>query len=175
MSIQITPETKVGELLDNFPALEATLISISPVFKRLKNPVLRRTVARVATLKQAAAIASIPAIELVNRLRKEAGQSELALDNTHEARPASEPEWLSNGKVSQTFDATPAINEGKSPMADILRKASLLKPSEIMELITPFLPEPILDKLRQLGHEVYSVNKEGFFMSYILGKKDDKH
>lgn len=51
--IQITPQTKVGELLDAFPELEETLFSLSPKFKHLKNPMLRKTVAKVATLYQA--------------------------------------------------------------------------------------------------------------------------
>jgi hypothetical protein len=46
----ITPQTKVGELLDAFPELENVLIQIAPPFKKLRNPILRRTVARVTRL-----------------------------------------------------------------------------------------------------------------------------
>ncbi|HOK52235.1 MAG TPA: DUF1858 domain-containing protein [Bacteroidales bacterium] len=43
--IPITPQTKVGELLEAYPQLEAKLLELSPKFGHLKNPVLRRTVA----------------------------------------------------------------------------------------------------------------------------------
>lgn len=44
---------RVAELLDAYPALEPVLVAQAPAFARLRNPVLRRTVARVATLEDA--------------------------------------------------------------------------------------------------------------------------
>lgn len=41
----ITPETKVGDMLDCYPELLDTLISLSDRYKNLKNPILRKTVA----------------------------------------------------------------------------------------------------------------------------------
>jgi hypothetical protein len=65
---EILPETKVGALLQAYPQLEDELIAIAPRFTALRNPVLRRTVARITTLAQAA-VAEIPTRELVDRLR----------------------------------------------------------------------------------------------------------
>jgi hypothetical protein len=50
--ITISPKTKVGELLDPFPELESVLMEMSPAFEKLKNPILRKSVARVATIQQ---------------------------------------------------------------------------------------------------------------------------
>jgi hypothetical protein len=58
--IDITPSTKVGDMLDNYPELEETLIGIAPPFKKLKNPFLRKTVAKVATLKHIASVGNVP-------------------------------------------------------------------------------------------------------------------
>jgi hypothetical protein len=44
----------VADLLDSWPELEETLVAQAPAFRRLRNPVLRRAVARVATLEPAA-------------------------------------------------------------------------------------------------------------------------
>lgn len=44
-NLEITPSTKVAELLAAYPELEAVLIGMAPPFKKLKNPVLRRSVA----------------------------------------------------------------------------------------------------------------------------------
>ncbi|MFH0843803.1 MAG: DUF1858 domain-containing protein [Bacteroidota bacterium] len=49
----ITPKTKVLQLIETFPELEEVLINAVPAFEKLKNPVLRKTVARIATLQQA--------------------------------------------------------------------------------------------------------------------------
>ena len=64
-NVVIGPETRVGDLLDAYPEAEQVLIGIAPQFKALRNPVLRRTVARVATLEQAARVAGMSARELV--------------------------------------------------------------------------------------------------------------
>jgi hypothetical protein len=40
---QISPETKIGALLEKFQDLEKPLLEMAPEFKKLKNPVLRKT------------------------------------------------------------------------------------------------------------------------------------
>jgi hypothetical protein len=37
-NIEITPSTTVNDLLEAYPELEETLISIAPPFKKLKTP-----------------------------------------------------------------------------------------------------------------------------------------
>ena len=39
MTVPIIPSMKVGQLLDEYPQLEDTLIGLSSQFKKLKNPV----------------------------------------------------------------------------------------------------------------------------------------
>ena len=72
--IIIAPKTKIAELIEAFPQLEPVLIDYVPAFEKLKNPVLRRTVARITTLQQAAAIGNVDIEDLINRLRKTVGQ-----------------------------------------------------------------------------------------------------
>ena len=67
----ILPSTRVGALLDRYPQLEDVLIALAPPFKKLKNPLLRKGVARVASLRHAAVVGGMSAGELVNRLRDE--------------------------------------------------------------------------------------------------------
>ncbi|MFH1755446.1 MAG: DUF1858 domain-containing protein, partial [Candidatus Latescibacterota bacterium] len=52
----ITPDMKVSALLEAYPELEDVLIGIAPAFKKLRNPVLRRTVAKLTSLRQAAQV-----------------------------------------------------------------------------------------------------------------------
>ena len=81
--LAITPHTTVGDLLAAYPELEAVLIARSPAFARLKNPVLRRTIAKVATLAQAANIAVMPPVDLVNELRRAVGRRRYIRDGRH--------------------------------------------------------------------------------------------
>src|SRR5690606_19201848 len=73
-NIIISPKTKVLQLIETWPQLESVLIDYVPAFSKLKNPVLRKTVAKIATLQQAAAIGNVKVEDLINRLRKEVGQ-----------------------------------------------------------------------------------------------------
>jgi len=70
----ITPKTKVYDLLAAYPELEKLLIDTIPTFSKLRNPVLRNTVAKITTLQQAAPIGNIKTEELINLLRKAVGQ-----------------------------------------------------------------------------------------------------
>jgi hypothetical protein len=48
-NIEITPSTKVNDLLDAYPEIEEILIGIAPPFKKLKNKFLRKSVAKANT------------------------------------------------------------------------------------------------------------------------------
>ena len=47
----ITLETKISEILNERPEPEHTLFELSPAFAKLQSPILRRTVARVTSVK----------------------------------------------------------------------------------------------------------------------------
>lgn len=166
--IIISPKTKVGELLDNFPELESVLMEMSPAFEKLKNPVLRKTVARVATLQQVAVAGGLNIDEIVNRLRKEAGQSS-EQEHTAGSEYLSDifPDWLDESKIIKKFDASPVINSGGSPMSAILHQAALLKAGEIFEIRTPFIPAPIIDMLKRKGYKVHCTQKKNYVLSFI--------
>lgn len=167
-NLMITPKTKVGELLEAYPALEEVLIEISPVFAKLKNPVLRRTVAKVATLQQAAIIGNMPVEDLVSRLRSEIGQS-IGSEAVEVAGylSAEPPEWFSSEKIAGHFDATKMINAGESPMNEILHRVKSLNEGEIFELITPFVPAPIIEMILERKYKVWVENKDQRTSTYI--------
>jgi DUF438 domain-containing protein len=58
--LTITPKTTVHTLLKEYPFLLDFLAGYHPEFKKLTNPVLRRTVGRMATLDTVAAQGSVP-------------------------------------------------------------------------------------------------------------------
>jgi hypothetical protein len=165
----ISPKTKVGELLDNFPDMESVLMEMSPAFEKLKNPILRKTVARVATLQQVAVVGGLRVDDIVNRLRKKVGQSageEYSVKTGYISDIP--PEWFDTKKITCILDATPIINSGGSPMREILLQTNLLKPGEIFEIRTPFIPAPIIDILKTKGFTIFSVQGEFGTKSYVV-------
>lgn len=164
----ISPKTKVGELLDAFPQLENVLLELSPSFAKLKNPILRKTVARVASLQQAAIIGGLKVDELVNRLRKEVGQDLFGGETeTAQYLVVSPPLWFNETQGVQQFDASPIINSGGSPMAEILALAKELQADKILEIKTPFVPAPIIDMLKDQGFKSFSLQQGEDVVSYF--------
>ncbi len=166
----ISPKTKVGELLDAYPQLESVLLDLSPAFAKLKNPILRKTVARIATLQQAAVVGGLRTDELVNRLRKEAGQDEeMGGEAEDSLYLVSEfPGWFDASRVTSRFDASPVINSGGSPLQEIMSLAKDLKPGDFLEVTTPFVPAPVIDMLKEKGFKVFSIEKDQRVVTYFV-------
>lgn len=166
--MDITPKTKVGELLDNYPFLEEILIEISPAFAVLKNPILRRTVAKVTTLQQASSIGGIKIEELVNLLRSKVGQEPLFGSFSDSAYLVKElPEWYNESMIVKKFDAREVIQSGGSPLNTIVEETGKLNSGEIYEFTTPFVPAPILDILTKKGFNTFSHEKEGAIINVV--------
>lgn len=166
----ITPKTKIGEMLDAYPFLEDVLMSISSTFSSLKNPILRKTVGKVATLQQASAIGGLKVEDLVNRLRVAIGLEPLFGSTADSEYLTSEnPDWLDPLRIVKSFDARIMISNGESPMNMILDDTNHLKSGEIYELITPFIPAPILDILKSRGFSITVKNEKDYYLS-LIGK-----
>lgn len=155
--VEILPEMKVAALLDHFPEVENALVEMAPEFKKLKNPFLRKTIARVTSLKQAASIAGIPAETLVNRLRIMVGQPALKGNSIKdEDYEGLQPEWLKGKEPDETFDATEFINSGGMPLGQIMGDIDRLTNGQVYLLITPMLPVPLLEKAREKAFKTWS-------------------
>ena len=164
--MEINLQTKVATLLEAYPALEDTLLELSPAFAKLRNPILRRTVAKVATLQHAAQIAGISPAGMVQALRKAAGLTNIdATDenDVDEEDDKTPPEWFDEAKIAIRFDASPIINAGESPMQEIIRLSKALKNDEILELTAPFKPSPIIDLLKLKGFQSWYFGGKSYF------------
>ena len=152
----ITPDSKLGDLLARWPALEQVLLEISPHFRALQNPVLRRTVAKVATLRQVSKVSGVPLGALVTRLRAAAGQAPLAMAEEAAAAPAARPGWATEAAVTRRLDARAAIEAGEHPMPAVMRDLAQLGPGEVYELVTPFVPAPLVEMAAEKGYVAHS-------------------
>ncbi|HRY31987.1 MAG TPA: DUF1858 domain-containing protein [Bacteroidales bacterium] len=168
-NIEITPKTRIGELLEHYPGLEPVLTGLSPAFARLKNPVLRKTLAKVASLQQAAAIGGLKVEVLVNTLRQAAGKDRFAGDTADLAYDGN-PDWFNPSRISIRFDAGPLIESGGHPLGEVMQLSKKMRPGEIMELTTPFVPAPLIDKMKEAGFEAFTIESTGTFLSYFCLK-----
>ena len=165
---EITPKTKVDDLLKEYPQLEEFLINLNPKYKKLKNPILRRTVAKIATLTQVAKIGGYDLFHLVNLLREEVGLPPLenAPAETEE-EPEEAPAWIGQ-TPRETIDANRLLDEDRNPLAEVGKALKKIGSGEVVVIESDFLPSPLIDTFKEKGYEVYAAESEdGIYLTYI--------
>ena len=163
--IIISPKTKVLHLIEAYPHLEDILIGYVPAFEKLKNPLLRRTVAKIATLQQAATIGNVKVEDLINVLRKEVGQD--MVDPVDEANYNTQrPAWFKKERLSNNLDIREMLNAGEQPVNQVVSDLDKLNPDEIYEVIAPFIPAPLIDKATSLNVDHW-IKKGGSDLYYV--------
>ncbi|MFO7653603.1 MAG: DUF1858 domain-containing protein [Candidatus Krumholzibacteriia bacterium] len=117
MSITIDAETRVGDLLRAHPELEEVLIAQAPAFAKLRNPVLRRTVAKVATLRAAAQMAGVDVEALVRVLRQAAAEITATPDPAPGVVGGEEADSRTADRVEERRAAGPPAGSPAGPPA----------------------------------------------------------
>lgn len=165
----ITPKTKVFDIIEAYPQLEEVLISYVPTFEKLKNPILRRTVGKIATLQQAALIGSVSVGDLVNHLREKIGQNAEVIEAIDEQYNYKIPLWFIENKVSMKFDVREMLANGEHPVAQVMEDLKKLPENTIYQIIAPFLPVPLIDKAASINfiHWIKKENDELYFIYFI--------
>lgn len=161
----ITPDTRVAELLERWPELEDVLLAQAPAFAKLRNPVLRRTVARVATLAQAAAIAGLHPRDLVVTLRRAIGQPvDEGLETPGGARPDHAcqvvepgpaeplPAWATARPPAAVVDLDALLAANEVPLKRVFDEAARLGSGDLLELRVSFRPVPLIERLEHHGY-----------------------
>ncbi|RJP59931.1 MAG: DUF1858 domain-containing protein [Ignavibacteriales bacterium] len=160
IKLDITPKTLVGDLLKNYPQLEDKLIEIAPVFKKLKNPVLRRTVAKVTTLKQASVVGGVSLSLLINELRNATGLDDIEAEEDIFEKIKPKPVWVEENPIIKKYDAREDLENGNHPAAKVTKDILELKENENYLLITPFIPAPLLKIMEDKGFETFTEKEE---------------
>jgi hypothetical protein len=166
----ISPRTKVLQLIEAYPQLEDILISYVPAFKKLKNPVLRKTVAKVATLQQAAAIGNVKIEDLINLLRKEVGQ-DMCEEASGSVYNTKKPDWFNENLVKKDLDAREMLARGEHPVALVMADLNVLENNSIYKLTAPFLPAPLIDKATSISIEHWVDKKSDELYNVFFYKK----
>jgi len=167
--VEIKPNVTVHNLLVAYPQLEEVMIGIAPPFRKLKNPFLRRTIAKVATLRHIASVGGVSLDVLISKLRKEVGQPDIEESFSDENYFGEQPNWFTPDKIVSTFNEAQMKDKDKMALAIILKEVKKVKRGEIIELVTSFLPAPGIDILKSKGYSVWTTKEsENVIKSYFL-------
>ena len=177
MPQEITLETKIADLLNDYEGMKEILIGINPKFKKLNNPVLRRTLGRVASVRQAAIVGNMNPKDLVDQLRKAVGQPPICQDCEIQtdacfipSPPDERPEWIDQ-EPQATLDANTLLDADKNPLAEVRKALRSLQPGQLLTLTADFQPEPLIEEFAKEGYATYTYEDEtGKFITSILQK-----
>lgn len=176
----ITAQTTVAELLKHYPDLEGILIEQAPMFEKIQSPLLRKTVAKVATLKKAAVMAGIPVERLVDTLRDAAGLAQLASSCSDESGAEAsggelstdEPVWVSTGKVAKKIDVDGMLAEGVHPLKLVMKLLEELESGGLIKIESSFPPIPLADAATQKGYLAWTgVRADGQYETFFGSPK----
>lgn len=164
---EITLETKVADLLNDYEGMKDILIKINPKFKKLNNPVLRRTLAKIAGVRQAAVVGGMEPMDLLNQLRVAVGQTPVEVEAAEKIEADNAPAWIVN-EPKESMDANELLDKEENPLAksyNILRK---MQEGEILLITSDFKPEPLIEEFEKNGHQVFSQEiAEDRFVTYV--------
>jgi len=166
---QIQPSTKVAQLLDAYPELEEVLIRMAPPFKKLKNPILRKSVAKVATLQQAAIVGRLDPSSMIDQLRRAVGLAPIDATETPSAEDylGAAPDWFDSSCVATSIDDR-AGDSDEMAITRIVKALKDLPEHQVIELKTTFLPAPGIDVARGRGFRTWTVQEQdNLYKSYF--------
>ncbi|MEO7484661.1 MAG: DUF2249 domain-containing protein [Ferruginibacter sp.] len=154
----INANTKIATLLKESPdALEA-IISISPKFNKLRNPLLRKLMAGRTSINMASKMVGCTVNDFFKKLEPlgfTVDKNIVADDNTNQKQV---PEFVQNITTADIIelDVRTEIESGKDPLNLIMKAVKPLQPGQVLKLINSFEPVPLILLLEKQGFETYT-------------------
>ncbi|MBS1508539.1 MAG: DUF2249 domain-containing protein [Bacteroidetes bacterium] len=159
----VTSDTKIGVILKARPEALEAIVSLSPHFTKLRNPLLRKIMASRATIKMACQISGCRVEDFSEKLKPFGFTFEKASVSISNTTTDHKPTFMQNLNVESIseLDVRPVIDAGKDPFKLIMGKINELKQGQIFKLINSFEPMPLIELLEQKGfkHHVEHMGK----------------
>jgi uncharacterized protein (DUF2249 family) len=149
----ITAGERVSDVLARDEALVAVFARHSPNFARLRNRAMRRVMAPLVTVEQAARIAGIPVGSLLRDLNVALGVSDTAASSPPgtAASAASPVSRRPGGAPEVELDVRPLLRAGEEPFSRIMAAVAALGAGEVLRVRATFEPLPLLAVMAKRG------------------------
>lgn len=156
--MKINAQTRVSEIIkSNTQAIDA-LVSVSPKFSKLKNPLLRKVMAPRVNLQQAARIGGVRVDDLFIVLMPLGFEIDQAKEDLNIERAEEEvPAFARNIQDADVFmiDVRPLIRSGKDPLSYILSRGKEVRDGQPFCIVNTFEPIPLIQLLEKKGFESF--------------------
>ncbi|MCC7050210.1 MAG: DUF2249 domain-containing protein, partial [Bacteroidia bacterium] len=154
----INANTKIAAILKhNADALEA-IISISPKFSKLRNPLLRKLMASRTSIGTASKIGGCTVSDFYNKLKPLGFTIDTETKEEKTLPKQAKPDFMLKLTTDNTteLDVRPILETGKDPLSIIVEKTNELPKEHTLKLINSFEPTPLIQLLEKKGYIAYS-------------------
>lgn len=162
----ISRDTKVGKMLKEHPQTIDVLLETSAHFRKLQNPILRKTLAPRVTIEQASKIAGVDLSELLQKLNKKIGANMPIEETPSTASPSlrgAERPVILEQLQPVDLDVRPILQGGADPLKTILKSVEQLSPNQYLHLLNSFEPIPLYTVLGKRGFDHFTEFLDGAF------------
>ena len=172
----INANTKIASLLKhNADALEA-IVSISPKFTKLRNPILRKVIAARTSIAMASKLGGCSVDDFFNKLQPlgfEIDKAPVEMGEGNENKPV--PAFMKSIAAVKIveLDVRPVIESGKDPLDIIVKKVKALETGSVLKNINTFEPTPLIHLLGKQGFESYAEKVSDDLLNTYFYKKSD--
>ncbi len=152
----ISANTKIAALLKhNADALEA-IISITPKFEKLRNPLLRKLMASRTSIGMASKISGCGVEDFFTKLAPLGFETEMVISPANENKPHL-PAFFNSLKPDQIhkLDVRLVIDAGEDPLSLIIKTVKNIKQGDALKIVNSFEPTPLLSLLKKQGFDSY--------------------
>lgn len=154
----INAQTKIAAVLKQHPDALETIIKLSPDFKKLRNPILRKLMAGRTSISMAAKIGGVTPEDFFEALKPLGFETDLnkpVIDEKPERKPFPDGlKALSSDKIIR-FDVRTMLADGADPLREIQQKVKELRDGEALNIINTFEPVPLIKLLEKQGFSTY--------------------
>jgi len=162
--VPVLATDRVSDVLARDEALLEVFVGHAPHFSKLRNRTMRRVMARLVTVEQAARMAGVPVNGLLTAINDALGVpvADRSATPDEPAQPAAPPEAQAPVQTHPpdaalvVLDVRAELRAGHEPFSAIMRAVGMMEQDEVLHLRTTFEPVPLFHVLAKRGftHEV---------------------
>lgn len=155
--MQINANTKIATVLKHHPGALEAIISISPRFSKLRNPLLRKLMATRTSLLMASKVGGCKLADFFEKLQPLGFVADTTAIPQTENERIEKPAFVSNVNPANLvlLDVRLAIEAGKDPFNMIMEQIKQLQAGMVLKLVNSFEPVPLIEILQKKGFEHY--------------------
>lgn len=160
--MKISSQTKIATLLKGHPDALETIVTLSPDFKKLRNPLLRKLMAGRTTIAMAAKIGGCTPEDFFQALAPLGFEWQDAPAPAAVATATDLPSFLSQLEESQQvhLDVRDMLAGGEDPLKLIQQTVKDMQSGQVLLLLNTFEPTPLIALLGRQGFKSH-VSHEG--------------